>query len=53
MERGAWQATVYGNAESDTTKRLTHIYTPEAIKIYLYTIFLWLPRWHSGEKSAC
>ena len=24
MDRGAWQATVHGDKQSDTTKRLTH-----------------------------
>ena len=27
MDRGAWQATVRGAAELDTTERLTHIHT--------------------------
>ena len=27
MDRGAWQAIVLGDAELDTTERLTHIHT--------------------------
>ena len=27
MDRGAWQATVHGATELDTTERLTHTYT--------------------------
>ena len=51
-ERNLAGYSLWGCKESDTTKQLTHIYTPEAIKIYLYTI-LWLPRRHSGKAFAC
>ena len=41
MDRGAWQPTVHGIAESDTNEQLTHTYT------YIYSFLPFLSCMHA------
>ena len=38
MGKGPWPATVYGIAELDTTKRLTHSSLSPLVAIYLFSV---------------
>ena len=61
MDRGACQATVHGVTESDTTKRLTHVYPATLLKSLITSRFFLvdsmgfggLPDSSVGKESTC